>query len=100
MFILQSLCVFYDFYAQNSLQLQIDGQAWKRFCVKCLFVKISLELNQLQLLEGDLGRGQNCKTLGGTPGLVVMGGDSCSKGCEFESRHCILDGHFSHMYLL
>ena len=26
--------------------------------------------------------------------LVVMGGDSCSKGCEFESRHRILDGHF------
>ena len=23
-----------------------------------------------------------------------MGGDSCSKGCEFESRHHILDGHF------
>ena len=31
---------------------------------------------------------------GGSPGLVVMGGDSCSKGCEFESWHCILDGHF------
>ena len=28
------------------------------------------------------------------PGLVVMGGDSCTKGCEFESRHHILDGHF------
>ena len=32
---------------------------------------------------------------GGSPGLVVMGGDSCSKGCEFESLHRILDGHFS-----
>ena len=31
---------------------------------------------------------------GGSPGLVVMGGDSCSKGREFESQHCILDGHF------
>ena len=31
---------------------------------------------------------------GGSPGLVVMGGDSCSKGREFESRHRILDGHF------
>ena len=29
-----------------------------------------------------------------TPGLVVMGGDSCSKGCGFESRHRILDGFF------
>ena len=30
----------------------------------------------------------------GSPGLVVMGGDSHSKGCEFESQHHILDGHF------
>ena len=27
-------------------------------------------------------------------GLLVMGGDSCSTGCEFESQHIILDGHF------
>ena len=32
--------------------------------------------------------------LGGSPGLVVMGGDSRSKGREFESRHHILNGHF------
>ena len=31
--------------------------------------------------------------LGGSPGLVVMGGDSCSKGREFKSQHFILDGH-------
>ena len=31
--------------------------------------------------------------LGGSPGLVVMGGNSCSKGREFEYRHRILDGH-------
>ena len=31
---------------------------------------------------------------GGSPGLVVMGGDSRSKGRGFESRHRILDGHF------
>ena len=31
---------------------------------------------------------------GGSPGLVVMGGDSHSKGHEFESWHRILDGHF------
>ena len=30
----------------------------------------------------------------GSPGLVVMGGDSHSKGRGFESRHHILDGHF------
>ena len=27
------------------------------------------------------------------PGLVVMGGYFCSKGCGFESWLCILDGH-------
>ena len=31
---------------------------------------------------------------GGSPGLVVMGGDSCSEGREFQSKHHILDGHF------
>ena len=32
-----------------------------------------------------------------SPGLVVVGGDSCSKGCVFESQDLILDGHFSHI---
>ena len=31
--------------------------------------------------------------MGGSPGLVVMGDDSSSKGCGFESWHHILDGH-------
>ena len=37
-----------------------------------------------------------CK--GGSPGLVVMGGGSQSKGRGFKSQSCILDGHdiFSH----
>ena len=34
--------------------------------------------------------------LGGSAGLVVMGGDSRSTGRGFESQHWILDGHFSH----
>ena len=32
--------------------------------------------------------------LGGSPGLVVMGGDSWSEGCGFESWHRKLDGYF------
>ena len=36
----------------------------------------------------------NKNLTGGSPGLVVMGGDSRFKGREFESRHRILDGHF------
>ena len=31
--------------------------------------------------------------MGGSPGLVVMGGASFSEGCGFESRRHILDGH-------
>ena len=38
--------------------------------------------------------------LGGSPGLVVMGRDSCSKGRGFESRHRILDGHLSHIFVV
>ena len=37
--------------------------------------------------------------MGGSPGLVVMGRDSHSVGHGFESRHRILDGHFSHVCL-
>ena len=29
-----------------------------------------------------------------SPGLVVMGDSSCSKGCGFELRCCIMDGIF------
>ena len=37
------------------------------------------------------------QNLGGSPGLVVMGGDSCFKGCEYKSQHLILDGYFFHI---
>ena len=39
---------------------------------------------------------------GGCPGLVVMGDVSRSKGCGFESRRRILDGHdiFSHWFVV
>ena len=30
----------------------------------------------------------------GSPGLVVMGRDSCSEGRGFESQHRKLNGHF------
>ena len=35
-----------------------------------------------------------------SPGLVVKGGDSQSEGCEFESRRRILEGHFSHLFVV
>ena len=31
---------------------------------------------------------------------MVMGRDSCSEGCEFKSWHRILDGHFSHIFVV
>ena len=31
---------------------------------------------------------------------MVMGGDSSSKGREFRSRQRILDGHFSHLFVV
>ena len=37
---------------------------------------------------------------GGIPGPVVMGGDSRYKGCGFELQHHILDGHFSHLFVV
>ena len=42
----------------------------------------------------------NFFVLGGSPGLVIMGGDSCSEGCGFESQHRILDGHFSRLFVV
>ena len=34
-------------------------------------------------------------------GVVVMGGDSCSKGREFKSWHHILDGHlFTYIFVV
>ena len=37
---------------------------------------------------------------GGSPGLVVTGEGSCSEGHGFESQHRILDGHFSHLFVV
>ena len=36
---------------------------------------------------------QILRNLGGSPGLVVMGGDLCSKGHGFKSWRRILDAH-------
>ena len=50
-----------------------------------LFGQHLINIGQLFILYGRVGR---------SPGLVAMGGDSRSEGRGFESRHCILDGHF------
>ena len=46
---------------------------------------ISLQINSTETL---------LQCAGGSPGQVVMGIVSRSKGRGFESRHCIWDGHF------
>ena len=54
--------------------------------------------NQIICIELGSKVRSNIKTLGGNASLVVMGDDSCSRCCGFESRCCLLDGHdiFSH----
>ena len=47
-----------------------------------------------------LGKLFNPKMLLWSPGLVVMGGDSCPEGCGFESQHHILDGHFFTLFVV
>ena len=38
--------------------------------------------------------------MGGSPGLVVMGDDSYLRVCGFEPLRRILDGHFSHWFVV
>ena len=40
------------------------------------------------------------QNLGGSPGLVVMGGGSCSEGRGFESLHRIQEWHFAHLFVV
>ena len=37
---------------------------------------------------------------GGSPGHVVMGGDLCTEGRGLDFHLCILDGHFSHIFVV
>ena len=41
----------------------------------------------------------NISKLGGSLGLVVTGGGSCTGDCGFKSQHPILDGHFNIYFL-
>ena len=65
---------------------------WSQLFSDVYFIRV------LFLLGNCIGVALKTNTLhvndGGSPGLVVMGGDSYSKGREFKSRHHILDGHF------
>ena len=43
---------------------------------------------------------ETASSRGGSPGLVVMELDSCSEVHGFKSRHRILDGYFSHVFVV
>ena len=45
-----------------------------------------------KMFEKNKNKGRIGISWGESPGLVVIGGDSCSKGCEFESQN--------HIYLM
>ena len=49
---------------------------------------------------GEYEQANNITTMGGRPGLFLMGWDSESVGCGFEFLHCILDGHFSQIFVV
>ena len=57
----------------------------------CEWKAVTSSFNNLfTLLSSKAAQGKNL--VGGSPRLVVMGGDSCSEGCGFESQRSILDG--------
>lgn len=56
-------------------------------------VRLAREL-LMEALFGNLFTNSNdFNILGGSPGLVVKGQDSCPRGSEFKSQHQQLDGY-------
>ena len=62
--------------------------------------RVWIQTSDLCCLKRPLYQLSYCR--GGSPGLVVLGGDLCSECRGFESRHHILDGHniFSHIFVV
>ena len=65
-----------------------------RYCDSFFSAKTGLDQSRLTRSSN------NNVLLGRNPGLVVMRGDSCPEGCGFESQDHILDGHFSHIFVI
>ena len=73
------------------------------FCCSCLCIQGPVQRNVIAFTY----RFDNACTLQNyalksafSPGRVVMGGVSCSKGCGFESQRGTLDGIFSHLFVV
>ena len=52
------------------------------------------------ILDAGVGNQKTKNFEEGSPGLVVMGDDSCSSGRWFESQRRIVNGHYFHIDLL
>ena len=62
-------------------------------CVQIgLFLLANFLAKVAQLFSLKSLSSKKAHSLGGSPGLVVMGGDSCSEGRGFESQRRKLDG--------
>ena len=77
-----------------SLALAMSNESLKTISTRSN-ISFSLFPHMLSLtLSFSFSQAHTC-SLGGSPGLVVMGVDSRSNGRGFESRYRILDGHFT-----
>ena len=63
------------------------------------FVRANGDVNFNKLVSRRRSQAKYCKTLGGSPGLVIMGGDSSSEGRGFGSVYW-MGITFVHIYLL
>ena len=83
----------------TSIKASLHLRSWEQFADAISDKKSRFENGVFRshfLHPNNFSMQVNLFYFGGSPGLVVKGGDSQSEGCEFESRHRILDGHFSH----
>ena len=85
----------------NIYRISYEGSVSRKNGQPNLRLSPTLVLNRLFLRLSHWAYCQcpGAKVTNGSPGLMVMGDDSCSRGCGFESRHHILDGYFSHWFV-
>ena len=77
------------------------GQCWKKFGNFLFHHLVALPgIETVKWFQPNFFQQEKSATKGGSPGIVVMVGDSCFKGCDFESRHRILDGLFSNLFVV
>ena len=76
----------------SILTFYSDNPSWNPAEANSFSVKFVFEKNQNRQNEVAVGPFKKLYK-GGSPGLVVMGGDSCSEGRGFESWRHIQDGH-------